>query len=173
MDVFSIINDIISQTAANFDFGYMIIVNVLTYFVIKCWDELNGDKQIGVWQKRAVLLVCIVVVTAVYLIANYPNIIILINSSILAPVFWSWIARPILVKFGFGYKQSKLKSMEDDVIGTDEPVGGGDGTGTGDGTGGEYVDNGSGSHGNGDQGSIEEPVDGRPVIGVGNGPLKP
>lgn len=128
MDVFMIVSDIINQTAANFDFGYMLTINALTYFVIKVLDDINGDRQVSTWQKRIVLLVCTAIVAVIYKIVGYPNDIILINSTILAPVFWSWIARPILVKFGLGYKQQeiikfKANMKKEEEIKVEEPNG--------------------------------------------------
>jgi hypothetical protein len=107
-----IANDIIAKIIDNFDFSYMLTINVLTYLIVKLLDEANGNKQVAVWQKRLVLLVSAIAIAIVYKIANYPNNIVLINSTILAPVFWSWIARPILVKFGLGYKQTKDEDYE-------------------------------------------------------------
>jgi hypothetical protein len=40
----------------------------------------------------------------IYIASGYDNTIILVNSAILAPVFWSWVVSPILKKFGVGYK---------------------------------------------------------------------
>lgn len=112
MDIFMLVSTIINQMAANFDFGYMLTINVLTYFVVKIWDEINGTAAVGVWQKRIVLIVSTIVVCAIYKLANYPDDIVLLNSTILAPVFWSWIARPILVKLGLGYKQTNTNNYE-------------------------------------------------------------
>ena len=105
MSINSIIEDILSQITANFDFGYMLAINVLTYLVIKILDEINGNKVIKTWHKRIVLLVSAAIVAITYKLGGYDNNIVLINSTILAPVFWSWIARPILVKFGLDYKK--------------------------------------------------------------------
>lgn len=107
-----IANDIIAKIIDNFDFSYMLTINVLTYLIIKLLDEANGNKKVTVWQKRIVLLVSAIIIAIVYKLANYPNDVVLINSTILAPVFWSWIVRPILVKFGLGYKQTKDESYE-------------------------------------------------------------
>lgn len=105
MEIANIINGITNQIISNFDFGYMLTINVLTYFIIKVWDECNENRKVKTYQKRLVLIISIIIIGALYKIANYPNDIVLINSSILAPVFWSWILRPILVKLGLGYKQ--------------------------------------------------------------------
>ena len=37
---------IINTTINSFDFTYCLIVNLLTYFVIKIIDELNKDKEV-------------------------------------------------------------------------------------------------------------------------------
>lgn len=89
----------------NFDFGYMIAVNVLTYIIIKITDYLNGDKPVSVLWKRIILLCSIIILAVIYILAGYENKIVILNSSILSPVFYSWVLRPILVKLKIGYKQ--------------------------------------------------------------------
>ena len=105
MEMTNFISIILNQIIDNFDFSFMLIVNAFTYFIIKILDEINETSKVKTYQKRLVLIIAIIIVGALYKLANYPNDIILINSSILAPVFWSWILRPILVKLGLGYKQ--------------------------------------------------------------------
>lgn len=95
---------ILKQILNNFDFAYMFIINVLTYIIIKMVDYINGERKVPTWQKRVILIIATIIVTSVYLVANYPDIIILVNSAILAPVFWSWVLRPIFKKLGVGYK---------------------------------------------------------------------
>ena len=97
----TIINSIITQ----FDFGFMFTINVATYIFIQVWDNLNGVKLLTTWQKRLMLLLSILIVTTVYKIFAYPNDLVLFNSIIFAPVFWSWVLKPILTKFGIGYKK--------------------------------------------------------------------
>ena len=36
------------------------------------------------------------------------NIIKLINSFISAPLIWSWILRPVIMKLNLGYKQNDI-----------------------------------------------------------------
>lgn len=98
-------SQIINQIINNFDFVYMFVINVLTYLIIKSIDVLNGEKVISTWTKRIVLIISIIFVFIGYKINNYPNNIILINSTVAAPVFWSWFLKPILHKLGVGYKQ--------------------------------------------------------------------
>lgn len=102
MDKF--IDVIVDGILSNFDFGFMFIVNVLTYIIIKAIDYFNGDNKVPTWQKRCVLVISIAAMAGIYIAAGYDNAIMLVNSAILAPVFWSWVVSPILKKLGIGYK---------------------------------------------------------------------
>lgn len=102
MDKF--IDVIVDGILSNFDFGFMFIVNVLTYIIIKVIDYFNGDNKVPTWQKRCVLVISIATMAGIYIAAEYDNAIMLVNSAILAPVFWSWVVSPILKKLGVGYK---------------------------------------------------------------------
>lgn len=44
-------------------------------------------------------------IAAGYRAGGYEETVILINSSVLAPVAWSWIFKPILKKIGVDYKK--------------------------------------------------------------------
>ena len=102
-----IINNIITTVISSFDFAYCISVNVLTYIIIKIIDELNGKKDVSTWSKRIVLLVVILSTGVLYNLIGCDNKI-LINSAILAPVFWSWVLKPICKKFKIDYKNINL-----------------------------------------------------------------
>lgn len=102
MDKF--IDVIVNGILSNFDFGFMFIVNVLTYIIIKVIDYFNGDNKVPTWQKRCVLVISIATMASIYIAAGYDNAIMLVNSAVLAPVFWSWVVSPILKKLGVGYK---------------------------------------------------------------------
>lgn len=99
------LDKIINQILNNFDFAYMLTVNVLTYILIKVEDYRNKRRKVSTIVKRLFLLISIIIVTIVYLIFNYSNNIVLVNSAILSPIFWSWVLKPIFIKFGIGYKQ--------------------------------------------------------------------
>lgn len=98
------IDFIVNQIMTNFDFAYMVVVNILTYLFIKFIDTANGDNAVSILVKRLMLVIAIILVTGVYIVSGYDKIIVLINSAIAAPVAWSWIFRPIIIKFGIGYK---------------------------------------------------------------------
>lgn len=102
MDKF--IDVIVDSILNNFDFGFMFIVNVLTYIIIKVIDYFNGDNKVPTWQKRCVLVISIATMASIYIVAGYDNAIMLVNSAVLTPVFWSWVVSPILKKLGVGYK---------------------------------------------------------------------
>nr|UWI21837.1 MAG: hypothetical protein [Bacteriophage sp.] len=102
MDKF--IDVIVDGILSNFDFGFMFIVNVLTYIIIKVIDYFNGDNKVPTWQKRCILIISIFTMAIIYIASGYDNTIMLVNSAILAPVFWSWAVSPILKKLGVGYK---------------------------------------------------------------------
>lgn len=102
-----IINNIIQTTLESFDFAYCIIVNLLTYFVINTINSRQGYKDISTWAKRLVLLITILSTGVLYYIIG-SDTRVLLNSAILAPVFWSWILKPICKKFKIDYKNINL-----------------------------------------------------------------
>ena len=97
----SIINSMLSQ----FDFSYMLAINIVTYIFIQIWDNLNGEKLLTTWEKRLMMLIATAIVLFSYKLCHYDNNIMLINSTIAAPVFWSWVLKPILNKLGIDYKK--------------------------------------------------------------------
>lgn len=98
-------NDILSAIINQFDFAYMLIINVLTYMLIKVVDYFNKEKNVTTVEKRLLLVFSIIFISVVYIIDGYDNYKILVNSAILSPVFYSWVLRPILKKFKLGYKE--------------------------------------------------------------------
>lgn len=100
------LTDIIQTTLSSFDFAYCIIVNVLTYIVIKIIDEANKEKEVKLWVKRVVLLGAILSTGVVYYIIGQDTRLI-INSAILAPVSWSFVFKPLCKVFKIDYKQVK------------------------------------------------------------------
>lgn len=97
-----ILNEIIQTTLSSFDFAYCIIVNALTYLIIKI---INDSKHtITTWQKRLILLAVILSTGVLYYFIGTDNKVLL-NSAILAPVSWSWIFKPLCIKFNLDYKK--------------------------------------------------------------------
>lgn len=100
-----LIEKLLDLIISNFDFSYMITINVLTYIIIKGLDYLNKDKNVKTITKRIVLVISIIIVTISYILTDYQDYTVLINSAICAPVFYSWVLRPILIKCNIGYKK--------------------------------------------------------------------
>lgn len=98
------ISNILQTTFNSFDFTYCIIVNILTYIIIKVIDDINKEKEVTTWTKRIVLLASIAFTGVVYLSIG-KDTELLFNSAILAPVSWSWIFKPICAKLNIDYKQ--------------------------------------------------------------------
>ena len=97
------LSQLIDLTLQSFDFGFCIVVNILTYLIIKIIDS-KKNKSLTKWQKRLVLLSAILILSIVYYFVG-SDLKLIINSSILAPVFWSWIAKPICDKLGIDYRK--------------------------------------------------------------------
>ena len=102
-----IISDIIKTTLENFDFAYCITVNILTYLIIMFTMRKINKCRNSVWIKRVILIIVIIIVGIVYYRLD-GNGKVLINSAVLAPVFWSWVMKPICNYFKIDYKQLDL-----------------------------------------------------------------
>lgn len=97
------ISEIINTTLLSFDFAYCIIVNILTYLVIKIISE-KRDKAIKTNNKRLILLICILLTGVVYY-AIGQDIRLIINSGILSTVSWDIVFKPICKKLRIDYKK--------------------------------------------------------------------
>lgn len=99
--------DIFKIILNNFDIAYIISVNVLVYAVIKIFDYLNGTKKVPLRVKRIITLICTIILAIIYKLFTDIDNYVLLNSSICAPVIYSWIIKPIIKKIGLGYKTDK------------------------------------------------------------------
>jgi len=102
-----IIYNIIETTLNSFDFSYCISVNILTYLIINIINSRNGNIDMKLWSKRITLIICIIIIGTIYYFTG-SNVKLILNSSIIAPVFWSWIMKPICRYFKIDYKQLNL-----------------------------------------------------------------
>lgn len=98
------IDNIIQQVNTNFNFAYMVSVNILTYMFIKFMDYINKESKVPTITKRVILIISIIIVGLAYYFSGFNNIIVLVNSAIATPVFWSWVLKPICSKFNIDYK---------------------------------------------------------------------
>lgn len=88
----------------SFDFSYMLAVNVLTYFVIKTIDSMNGKKHVPTWAKRIIALICGLILGVIITITSgFSNT--LLYSFILSLISWDLIFKPIIKRLkGADYK---------------------------------------------------------------------
>lgn len=96
---------LIKQVFDSFDIIYILMINIVTYFLIKIADYFNGDKKVPVLTKRIFLVLATIIMFCIYKYNNYDDALKLINSSIAAPIIWTWILKPIINKLKIGYKQ--------------------------------------------------------------------
>ena len=97
-------NAVVSELLNNFDCTLIVIINLITFFVIKLIDEFNGNKIPTTWQKRTVLIIVCVIVGIFYKYTTKDSINVIINSCIVSPIAWSWLAKPVANKLGIDYK---------------------------------------------------------------------
>lgn len=98
---------IISQLINNFDFALILVINVVTYVTIKLLDETNNEKIVTTWQKRIIFISVSIFIGCIYYFLSDVKPIIIINSIIISPVTWSWLAKPIAGRLGIDYKPKR------------------------------------------------------------------
>lgn len=97
-----LINQILQTIINSFDVAYCLVVNVLTYVLVTVLIYLcHGNVTRTI--KKLTLLFSIVIVSVIYYAVGV-DVKLIVNSSILAPVSWTWIIKPILSRFGYDYK---------------------------------------------------------------------
>lgn len=97
------IDAIVNRILENFDFSYMLVINILTYIMIKVIDYANGEKILSTLMKRVCLCCSILLVSIIYWVVGYENYTCLVNSAIASPVFYSWCLKPIIKHYKIGY----------------------------------------------------------------------
>lgn len=95
---------IISQLINNFDFALIFIINAVTYITIKLLDEINNEKIVTTWQKRIIFVCVSILIGCIYYFLSDIKPVVIINSIIIAPIAWSWLAKPIAGRLGIDYK---------------------------------------------------------------------
>ena len=94
--------------ATNFNFAFVISINVIAYLII---------TLIGYLTKKEVtkaIKICITIGVSIALFFLYGGITdinkdILLNSSILAPVAWDWVIKPLFKWIRIDYKDDDNK----------------------------------------------------------------
>lgn len=108
-----IINNITNTCTNSFDFTFCIVVNTLTYIIIKANHNSKNYFNFGLWAKRIVFILVSILVAIVYYFTGSESKV-LFNSIIIAPVSWSWIFKPICNKLGIDYSSKNTIFTDDD-----------------------------------------------------------
>ena len=87
----------------SFDFGFVISVNIITYAIIKIIECLSKKQVKKIFKILITILVtiCFDVICIKYTEMDKQ---MLLNSSILAPVAWDWVIKPICKLIKIDYK---------------------------------------------------------------------
>lgn len=96
---------IINQLINDFNFTLIFVINILTYIIIKCIEDINKTKPFTSWQKRFIFIIVSIIMGCVNYVCTDIPINVIINSCIIAPVSWSWLIKPIINKLGIDYKK--------------------------------------------------------------------
>lgn len=100
------IGSLIDSIISNFDFAFMIVVNIIVFYTIKFIDKFRGGNGITRNHKRIITVISTCMLICIYtFIAKYENTIVLINSAILAPISWNIIIKPVLKSLGIDYSK--------------------------------------------------------------------
>ena len=67
--------NIINSIIDNFDYVYILMVNIITYGLIKIFDSLNGPKPVSVLAKRIITTISMIIMFCIYYFNEYENII--------------------------------------------------------------------------------------------------
>lgn len=98
------IDEIINYTILNFNFGIIISINVLAYIIIQGLNYFTKNAL----DKGYKILITIACSIALFLLYGHISDIetdVLVNSTIIAPVTWDWIIKPLFKKFNIDYKE--------------------------------------------------------------------
>ena len=95
---------LLQYVATGFDFAFVISINVVAYLVIQLIGAIT-KKEVT---KAVKILTTVIVSIGLYFLyggITDANREVLLNSSILAPVAWDWIIKPICKFIKIDYKK--------------------------------------------------------------------
>lgn len=101
-------SEIVNTILNSIDWTFMLVTNVVTYFIIKLVDKLNGDKIVSTNTRRFISLVsAILMATIIILIEqNSDTYVRTFYSCILSLGSWDLLFKPIIEKYkNIDYKE--------------------------------------------------------------------
>lgn len=102
--------DIILATITTFiSIPYILSVNIMTYFLVKRFESLNGRKFLSNVQKRMITLGVSLVFFLVFYFYKISNLEVLTLSLFIVPLSYTYVLKKILKMAGISYKSQDLK----------------------------------------------------------------
>lgn len=96
---------ILSQLIENYNFTYMLSINIVSYLIIFLLGKTIKLKK---YIKILITILVTVLMAILYHFITDISTDVLINSSILAPLAWDWIFKPIFNKLKIDYKDKEV-----------------------------------------------------------------
>lgn len=92
--------------ATNFDFAFVISINVVAYLIITLIGYIT-KKEVNKAIKIGITIGVSIILFFLYGGITDVNKEVLLNSSILAPVSWDWVIKPLCKWIKIDYKQEE------------------------------------------------------------------
>ena len=93
--------------ASNFDFAFVISINIVAYLIITLLGYIT-KKKVSKGIKIGITIATSIVLFFLYGGITDANREVLLNSSILAPVAWDWIIKPLCNWIKIDYKKEEI-----------------------------------------------------------------
>lgn len=105
--------DIVFQYAVgNFNFGYVLSINIIAYALILICSKVR-KKELTKLIKVILTILVSIIMFILYKLYTQIETDVLINSSILAPVAWDWIIKPICKLLKIDYNDRETEIVEE------------------------------------------------------------
>ena len=98
---------VLSQILSSLDFGFIFIVNLITYLAIKGIEEIITKKAISKLMKRIVTFLIGILVGLVVLQIGETKPVVIFYSFFFSLISFDYIFKPILKKFDIANYKSK------------------------------------------------------------------
>lgn len=92
--------------ATNFDFAFVISINVIAYLIITLIEHIT-KKRIAKAIKIGITIGVSIILFFLYGGITSVDKEVLLNSSILAPVAWDWVIKPLCKWIKIDYKKEE------------------------------------------------------------------
>ena len=94
--------------ANNFDFAFVICINIIAYLIISLIGYIT-KKQVSKVVKIGITIATSIMLFFLYGGITSENKEVLLNSSILAPIAWDWIIKPLCKWINIDYKNNSTE----------------------------------------------------------------